>query len=369
MKIELHEITIREVVNGYRDSQEHGVVGYDGKLNIRPAYQREFVYKEKQRNAVIETVMKGFPLNVMYWVEDLVCGYELLDGQQRTISICQYVNGDFSINSRFFHNLTDTEQNQILDYPLMIYICKGTDKEKLDWFKIINIAGVQLKEQEIRNAIYTGVWLSDAKKYFSKIGCVAYLLGNKYLNGEVNRQDYLETVLSWISAKEEMKIEDYMAIHQHCTHATPLWCYFQNVINWTRTIFPKYRKEMKGVQWGFLYNKYGKDDFDPQELELKVSKLMQDDDVTKRSGIYEYLLSGNEKHLNIRAFTDNEKRKVYERQGGICPHCVSENRAKTHYDIEEMEADHITPWRDGGKTSTENCQMLCKEHNRLKSSK
>ena len=165
MKIELYEIKIRDVVNGYVDSRENGVVGYGGKLNIRPAFQREFVYKEKQRNAVIETVVKGFPLNVMYWVEDENGNYELLDGQQRTISICQYVNGDFSLNSRAFHNLTETEKNQILDYPLMIYICNGNDKEKLDWFKIINIAGVQLKEQELRNAIYTGEWLSDAKRY------------------------------------------------------------------------------------------------------------------------------------------------------------------------------------------------------------
>ena len=150
MDIELHEIQIRDIINGYVDSQENGVVGYGGKLNIRPAFQREFVYKEKQRNAVIETVVKGFPLNVMYWVEDEDGNFELLDGQQRTISICQYVNGDFSLNSRAFHNLTETEKNQILDYHLMIYICKGNDKEKLDWFKIINIAGVQLKEQELR---------------------------------------------------------------------------------------------------------------------------------------------------------------------------------------------------------------------------
>lgn len=369
MQIELHEIKIREIVNGYVDSQENGVVGYGGKLNIRPAFQREFVYKEKQRDAVIETVEKGFPLNVMYWVEDENKNYELLDGQQRTISICQYVNGEFSLNSRAFHNLTKTEKEQILDYSLMIYICKGNDKEKLDWFKIINIAGVQLKEQELRNAIYTGEWLSDAKRYFSKNGCVAYLLANKYINGEVNRQDYLEKVLEWISAKENIKLEDYMSIHQHDRHATPLWQYFQMVINWVQTIFPKYRKEMKGVSWGNLYNTYGNNIYNPQELETKIVKLMQDDDITKRSGIYEYLLSGNEKHLNIRAFTDNEKRQVYERQKGICPHCVAENREKIHYEIEEMEADHITPWCEGGKTNVENCQMLCKEHNRRKSNK
>ncbi len=369
MKIELHEIKIRDVVNGYTDSQENGVVGYGGKLNIRPAFQREFVYKEAQRNAVIETIVKGFPLNVMYWAECDDSSYELLDGQQRTISICQYVVGDFSINSRAFHNLTETEKNRILDYELMIYVCKGNDKEKLDWFKIINIAGVQLKEQELRNAVYTGEWLSDAKRYFSKSGCVAYLLANKYLNGEVNRQDYLETVLSWISAKEGIKIEDYMSVHQHDSHATPLWQYFQSVINWAQTIFPVYRKEMKGLAWGLLYNAYGDKTFNPQELEAKIQKLMQDDDITKRSGIYEYLLSGNEKFLNIRAFTENEKRQVYERQKGICPLCALEKREKTHYDISEMEADHITPWCEGGKTNTDNCQMLCKEHNRRKSDK
>ena len=160
-----------------------------------------------------------------------------------------------------------------------------------------------------------------------------------------------------------------MSIHQHDSHATPLWQYFQSVINWVQTIFPKYRKEMKGLAWGIMYNTYGDKIFNPQELESKIVKLMQDDDVTKRSGIYEYLLSGNEKYLNIRAFTDNEKRQVYERQGGICPHCVAEHREKTHYELEEMEADHITPWCEGGKTNIDNCQMLCKEHNRLKSNK
>ena len=295
--------------------------------------------------------------------------FELLDGQQRTISICQYVNGDFSLDSRCFHNLTETEKNLILDYPLMIYICNGNDKEKLDWFKIINIAGVQLKEQELRNAIYSGEWLSDAKRYFSKNGCVAHLLANRYMSGEVNRQDYLEAALYWISAKENIKIEDYMSAHQHDTHATLLWQYFQAVIMWVQTIFPKYRKEMKGLAWGILYNLYGNKVFNPQQLERKIVRLMQDDDITRRCGIYEYLLSGNEKYLNIRAFTDNEKRQVYERQCGICPYCEAENREKMHYELEEMEADHIKAWCEGGKTSVDNCQMLCREHHRKKSNK
>ena len=367
MDITLKEITVGEIVEGYRDSAENGVVGYGGRLNIRPAFQREFVYKEQQRNAVIETVQKGFPLNVMYWTEDGQGNYELLDGQQRTLSICQYVHGDFSLRNRAFHNLTETEKKQILAYPLMIYICRGNDREKLDWFQTINIAGVQLAKQELRNAVYTGEWLSDAKRYFSKNGCVAYRLANKYMSGEVIRQDYLETALLWLSAREGRHIEDYMSEHQHDSHATPLWQYFQTVISWAQTLFPVYRKEMKSVAWGLLYNAYGERSYDPQVLEKRVGELMRDDDVTRRSGIYEYLLSGNEKHLNIRTFTENEKRLVYERQGGVCPHCVAEKRERTRYELSEMEADHVTPWCEGGKTSVENCQMLCREHNRRKS--
>lgn len=197
MQIELHEIAVRDIVNSYIDSDENGVVGYGGRLNIRPAFQREFVYKDKERNAVIDTIIKGFPLNVMYWSEGDNGNYELLDGQQRTISICQYVSNDFPIASRFFQNLTPTEKNQILDYRLMIYICKGTKKEKLDWFKIINIAGVELSAQELRNAIYTGPWLMDAKRYFSKNLCVAWNLAaiskrsikSTRLSGNCNKVD------------------------------------------------------------------------------------------------------------------------------------------------------------------------------------
>lgn len=369
MEIKLEEKTIREIFDGYIDSAENGVVAYGGKLNVRPAFQREFVYKDKQRDEVIETIQKNFPLNVMYWVENDTDNYELLDGQQRTISICQYVGGEYSINHRAFGNLTETEKEQILNYKLMIYICKGNDKEKLDWFKIINIAGEKLTDQELRNAIYTGEWLSNAKAYFSKNSCPAFQLASKYMRGTPIRQDYLETVLKWISARDNIDLEDYMAEHQNVTNASELWLYFRNVISWVETIFPKYRKEMQGIEWGLLYNKYGNDKLDPQELEKRIVELMQDDDITKRSGIYEYLLSGNEKHLNIRAFTDTMKRKVYEKQKGICPYCVSEKREKTQWEIAEMEADHITPWCEGGKTEIANCQMLCKEHNRRKSCK
>jgi len=365
MKIDLHKIPIKEVIENYQDSAEEGVVAYSGKLDIRPKYQREFVYTGKQRDAVIETVIQNFPLNVMYWMVRGDGTYEMLDGQQRTISIGQYINGDFSLNDRFFHNLTNEEQKQILDYELMIYFCEGTDKERLDWFRIINIAGEKLTEQELRNAVYTGPWLSDAKLKFSKSNCAAYLMANdggQLVSGSPIRQEYLETSLSWIN---DGKIEDYMAKHQHDKDANELWEYFQEVISWVRNIFPNYRREMAGVNWGELYNKYNDTKLDPDKLEVEIRELMQDEDVTKKSGIYPYVLTRQEKYLSIRAFTDRMKREAYERQQGICPKC----KDKKKWDISEMEADHVTPWSEGGKTITENCQMLCKTHNRSKGSK
>jgi hypothetical protein len=206
MTIELHEIFVKDIVDGYVDNQEEGVYGYGGRLNIRPKYQREFVYKDKQRDAVIETVRKNFPLNVMYWVKN-GDAYEVLDGQQRTISICQYVNNDFGIEAMAWDNLTNDQQEQILSYKLMVYFCEGTDSEKLDWFRIVNIAGEKLFEQELRNAVYTGTWLTDAKRHFSKSGCAAYQIGKDYINGNTIRQDFLETALDWISSGN---IEDYM---------------------------------------------------------------------------------------------------------------------------------------------------------------
>lgn len=361
MKIKLHEIPVKEVAKGYVDNAENGVVGYDGKLNIRPAFQREFIYKDKQRDEVIRTIMKDFPLNVMYWVKGDDGNYEVLDGQQRTISLCQYVNGDYSVDHMGFNNLTVTEREQILDYPLMIYICEGTDKEKLDWFEIINIAGEQLTPQELRNAIYTGEWLTEAKKYFSKIGCPAYAIASEYLAGKLNRQEYLETAIRWISALEGMEIRTYMAQHQHDTNCNEIWLYFQAVINWVSAIFPEYRKEMKGLEWGIFHNKYSSNKYDPKQLEIRISDLMEDEDITKPTGIYEYLLSGEEKHLHIRAFSPKIARAAYENQKGVCPRCGK------HFDIEEMQADHITPWSKGGKTTSENCQMLCADCNRRKS--
>ncbi|MFA6570851.1 MAG: DUF262 domain-containing protein, partial [Bacteroidota bacterium] len=349
--------TVRELAEGYKDNEEAGVVGYGGRLDIRPPYQREFIYKDKQRDAVINTIRKDFPLNVMYWAVREGDKYEIIDGQQRTISICQYIISDFSFDFKYFHNLQNDEQEQILNYKLMVYLCSGEDSERLEWFRIINIAGVKLTDQELRNAVYAGSWLSDAKRYFSKKDCAAYNLGSDYMGGKHIRQEYLETAIDWIS---NGNIEIYMANHQHKSDAKELWSYFENVIAWIKVVFPYYRKEMNGVGFGFLYNQFKDKKFNKNKLEEEISKLMQDEDVTKKSGIYQYVLTRNEKYLSIRAFTDNHKREAYERQKGICVHC------KKKFEFSEMEADHITPWHKGGRTTSNNCQMLCEEDNRRK---
>lgn len=366
MEIKFTEISIRDLVRGYENNDENGVKAYSGLLDIRPPYQREFIYKPEQQQAVIRTVDKGFPLNVMYWAAREDNTYEIIDGQQRTLSICEYLAGNFSVvfegdkNPYTFTNLPSDRQKRILDYKLTVYVCSGTDSEKLDWFRTINIAGERLTEQELRNAVYAGSFVTEAKKKFSKTNCVAYKLGNKYLTGSCIRQDYLETVIGWMNGG---RISEYMSAHQHDPNADELWLYFQNVINWLMAKFPKYRKEMKNVAWGELYNVHKEDKLDAAELELHVSKLMQDSDVQKKSGIYAYLLDGDEHHLGIRTFDDNTKREVFERQKGICTLCGKP------FAIEQMEADHITPWHAGGRTIAENCQMLCKECNRRKSGK
>ncbi len=357
MNIKLHEITVSEVAEGYVDNAEEGVVGYGGRLNIRPKYQREFIYDVEKRNAVLDTIRKGFPLNVMYWVKNEDGTFEVLDGQQRTISFCQYVNSDFSINNRFFHNLTETERNQILDYKLMIYFCEGNDREKLDWFRIINIAGMKLTDQELRNAVYTGPWLSHAKTVFSKSNCAAYNLAKDYVTGSPIRQELLETAIRW---KSKGEIEKYMAEHQHDPNANALWIYFKSVLDWVKLTFPKYRREMKGIDWGGLYDQFGGDTLDTADLERQIETLMMDDDVTSKKGIYTYVLTRDERHLNIRAFTPAQKRSAYERQKGKCTIC------RKPFQEAEMEADHITPWSEGGRTEPRNCQMLCRECNRRK---
>jgi hypothetical protein len=369
MKIALHRIKVSELIAGFENKAEEGVRGYGGRLNIRPPYQREFIYKEKQRNEVIHTVRKKFPLNTMYWVKVGDDDFELMDGQQRTISVCQYVAGDFSVeidgSPMNFGNLTGNKRQEILDYELSVYVCEGTDSEKLDWFKIINIAGERLTDQELRNAIYTGTWLADAKRWFSKTGAPAVQEGrDKVVSGSTIRQEILETALDWISGGN---IEDYMSAHQHDKDAQELWQYWQAVFDWVKRVFPNQgsarAKLMKGLAWGKFYNEHKDDKLNAAELEQRTVELIDDDEVESKKGIYEYLLTGNVRTLSLRTFDEKTTQKIYAKQDGICPIC------KKHFNFEEMEADHILPWSGGGKTIPENCQMLCKLDNRTKSGK
>lgn len=368
MKIALKNIKVSELVAGFEDKAEEGVRGYGGVLNIRPPYQREFIYKEKQRNEVIHTVRRNFPLNTMYWV-NVGDGYELMDGQQRTISVCQYVQGDFSVeidgSPMNFGNLTANKRQEILDYELSVYVCEGTDSEKLDWFKIINIAGERLTDQELRNAIYTGPWLADAKRWFSKTGAPAVQEGrDKLVTGSPIRQEVLETALDWISGG---KIDAYMSAHQHDKDAQELWQYWQAVFDWVKRVFSNQdsarAKLMKGLPWGKFYNEHKEDKLNAAVLERHIRELIEDDEVDSKKGIFAFLLTGNDKTLSLRTFDEKTRHTVFAKQKGTCPVC------KNSFAFEAMEADHILPWSGGGKTTLANCQMLCKLDNRTKSGK
>ena len=365
MKIELHNITVREVFDGYINSENEGVRGYHGLLNIRPAFQREFVYKTKQEYDVLHSVMHGRPINVMYWITSENGTFELLDGQQRTLSICRFLDGKTSYDGIYWHSFTPNEKSKLLDYPLMIYFCDGTVDEILEWFDVINTRGEQLNPQEQRNAALAGTWLNDAKRRFSRRNCEAYKLAKDYVKGDPTRQDYLETALKWITDREGVKklaaIKEYMSLHQHDANANELWLYFQSVINWVKLLFPETTRSMKGIEWGKFYNKYHNRDYDTAGFPERIAQLTEDEDVTRLAGIYEYLIDGDERHLHLRKFGLKIKRAVYKKQEGICPICGG------HFEINEMEADHIIPWSAGGHTVAENCQMLCKNCNRRKS--
>ena len=288
MNIELKEMTIRELINCYRDNKEDGRLGHGSKPGIRPPYQREFTYKDSQRDAVIDTVTKGFPLNLMYWGVREDGGYELIDGQQRATSIVQFIEGVFAFNGRYFHNLQHVEREQILNYKLTTYLCSGNGSEKMEWFRTINIAGKKLTNQELRNVIYPGPWVSDAKRYFSKNNCVAYNLGGDYLSGSAIKQDYLETAIKWISND---CIVQYMTENQHKPNANEIWFYFQDVINWVKTVFPKYHKKMKSVAWGFLYNSFKDRELDPKKIEQEVAKMMEGKGIKNIEDIYACVLA------------------------------------------------------------------------------
>lgn len=359
MRVTLVPMTIRKLTKGYVDKGEDGVWSMNGQLNIRPPYQREFVYNDKKRDLVVDSVMKGLPINTMYWAPN-DNGWEVLDGQQRTLSICKYVNGDFSYKGRYFHNLTQDEQDAILDYDMFtVYECNGVDSEKLDWFRRINTAGEPLNEQELLNAVYSGPWLTSAKRYFSKTGCPAYKIAGGYIKGTPIRQDFLATALDWCSNGH---VTEYMATHQLDDNADKLWDEFRTIIIWVETVFPKYRAQMKGVDWGRLCREHY-DVWHSDERDAAVEALFKNEEIQAPKGIFEYVLSRNENVLKLRTFDETTKRLKYEEQNHRCPMCVREGNDK-EYPYEEMDGDHIVPFRQGGRTIPANCQMLCIRHNR-----
>lgn len=373
MTIKQKEVTVGEIVKDYVNNDEQGVRGYGGLLDIRPPYQREFIYNEKEQKAVIHTVLRGYPLNVMYWVkraDDAECPYEVMDGQQRTLSICQYVAGKFSYEFKNFSNQPADIRQRILDYKLTIYVCEGEESDKLEWFQTINMKQKPLTEQEIRNAIYAGPFVTDAKKHFSKTNCGAYRLGKDLVNGTLNRQEFLERALEWMADHEtrqghRQSVVGYMAAHQHDPNANNLWSYFQTVLNWAITNFDmkRFKKIMKGLNWAELYDKYGSETLDTTALGKRISELMRDSEIQRQSGIIPYVLTGDEHYLDLRAFPDDIKLAVWEQQEHKCALCGKE------FDFEFMEGDHIKPWREHGRTVVENCQMLCRECNRRKGAK
>ena len=393
MHIQLTPMTIGEVFEGFQElDNDGGVFAYNGKLTVRPAYQREFVYNDAEQAAVMTTVSRDFPLNVMYWVkivnpEDPTdVSYEVLDGQQRTISIGRYLQDGFAIDYRgnkeqYFSNLTPDQKQQILDHKLQIYVCEGTPSEVLGWFRIINIAGKPLTEQELRNASYVGPWLSDAKRKFSKREAPALNdgIGKGMVSGNPMRQDILERALMWfIDGHDEYgSIENYMARHQYDKNAQELWMYWSTVMSWARTLFDFAQEPESHMQlrndWGELYNTWHERTaadpqmYNPEALHEEIVKLVDDPDVTKNSGIIPYLLSertsNDERYLSIRSFDKKDCERKYLEQHGECAKCGKP------FEIKQMQGDHVIPWSQGGKSVYDNLQMLCKECNARKSNK
>ena len=379
MKIKTVKVPIRDLVRNYVDNGEEGVFTYNSEdkpqaqLVCRPKYQREFVYTEAESASLMDSIMHDYPIGIFYWseIDDPKFKYEILDGQQRTLSICKYITSNsFSVRDMFYNNLPQDMKDQILDYNITVNICSGKDSEKLAWFKIINKSGEPLTDQELRNATYAGVWLDDAKTYFSKANGPAVKMSDTWINvGNPIRQDFLEKVLKWICYRDHFnKIENYMAIHEFDKDANDLWQYFQDILSWERKIFPKAQsKLLTGQDWGKLYCKYKDQTYNSNDLQKEINKLMADDDVTHKTGIIPYVLSEktilDERYLNIRTFTHTQMMKKYQEQEGICPICGK------YYDFKDMQGDHIKPWSQGGKTEYNNLQMLCKKDNEAKSNK
>ena len=372
MKFEsIREVTLKELAASYHNLSDKGVWAMNGQLEIRPAFQREFVYKDAQRDKVLESVRKGCPLGIFYWSKEPDGHYCIIDGQQRTISICEYFKGSFAIewdgNMKKYDNLTDTQRAVVDNYKILVHCCEGTEEERLEWFRTINIAGTTLNDQELLNAAYVGTWLTDAKLRFSKPGCAIESASKGYVDAAANRQEYLSTALKWIVDRDGLKNpEAYMAAHQHDANASELAMYYREVIDWAKRIFPTLPAKLATKQgWGILYNRYGHNRYDPDELAARLKELLADEEVTSQKGIIPYLLSErthkDERSLSLRTFPEQMMRRRYEQQDCKCALCGATK------DFESMQGDHMIPWSKGGKTVESNLQMLCKSCNAAKS--
>ena len=379
------DITVKDICDGfvYNQLEGKGLFGLSGKLTIQPEYQRNYIYADGKRDvAVIDSMLKDYPLGLIYFVKITDDKFEVLDGQQRITSFGRFVTMKFPIKvdgmEQYFDSLAPELQEKILETPLTIYECEGEEPEIKSWFKTINIAGVPLTNQELNNAIYSGPFVTLAKEEFSNSQNSNIHKWGAYVSGSVIRQEFLECALDWVS---KGKIEDYMAFHRKDENINELKTYFTSVIDWVSTVFKDVEKEMCGLEWGRLYETYKKQPYSPQNVSQQVKELYSDFYVKNRKGVFEYILGGSTetKLLDIRVFDEVTKKTVYAKQkseaekNGVsnCPLCALGNNANKNkiWSLAEMDADHVSAWSKGGATDITNCEMLCKTHNRAKGNK
>ncbi|TPR12294.1 HNH endonuclease family protein [Apilactobacillus timberlakei] len=385
METKLIQYKISEILDGfvYNQFEGKGLFGLSGNLVIQPEYQRNYIYSDGKKDvSCIDSLLKGYPLGLIYFNKTHEGKLEVLDGQQRITSIGRFVTGKFAIkdsngNQNFFSGLSSDQQNKIMNSKLLVYECTGTESEIKEWFKTINIAGIPLNEQEILNSVYSGNFVTLAKKEFSNPENANIQKWSSYLRGDVRRQDYLQIALKWISNDN---IGNYMSKHRYDNNINQLNTYFNTVIDWISSLFKKVYPEMKGLKWGELYKRFHNNSYNSDEIENDISNLMEDPDVTKKSGIFEFVLGNKSNYslLNIRRFTVTDKKTAYAKQTNKakkenisnCPICNTDKEFKHEkyiWDYKEMQGDHIVPWSRGGKTELANLQMLCKHHNSMKS--
>ena len=377
------DITVEEICKGfhYNELEGKGLYGLSGRLTIQPEYQRNYIYADGKKDvAVIDSVLKGYPIGLIYFNKVGDDKFEVLDGQQRITSLGRFVEGVLSIIDESgipqdINSIAADKREKILKTRLLIYICEGTESEIKEWFRTINIAGVPLKPQELLNAVFSGPFVTKAKEEFSNSQNAHIQMWSHFINGTANRQDFLERALDWVS---KGNISDYMKQHRRDDNITELKTYFNAVLGWVNSVFPTPYDKMKGLEWGRLYETYHKQPYDPQKVDERVAELLDDPQVENNSGVFEYVLGGEQdtKLLNVRVFDEKIKRQVYRLQTddaelkGIsnCPYCaIGHEATKTRiWKLSEMDADHVSAWSKGGATTIENCQMLCKTHNRAK---